>query len=104
MKPEVLHWIYIMEIRPILTYGSTVWWTRVNYKVSRMKLNKLQRLACLAIMGAMKTTPTAAMEVLLGFLPLHMIKRRPRQGSTDLCVFNSGDLDLLTMVTLKIGK
>jgi ribonuclease HI len=46
---------------------------RVYYYVNRMELCKLQRLACLAIMGAMKTTPTAAMEVLLGLLPLHVI-------------------------------
>jgi hypothetical protein len=30
-----------MIIRPILTYGATVWWTRVNY-VSRRELNKLE--------------------------------------------------------------
>jgi hypothetical protein len=34
---------------------------------------QLQRLACLAITGAMKTTPTAAMEVLLGLPPLHVV-------------------------------
>jgi hypothetical protein len=33
---------------------------------------KLQRLAYLAILGAMKITPTAAMEVLLGLPPLHV--------------------------------
>jgi hypothetical protein len=73
LKPKVLHWIYIVIIRPILTYGAMAWWIRVNYNVSRMELNKLQRLACLAIMGVMKTTPTAAMEVLLGLLPLHVV-------------------------------
>jgi hypothetical protein len=51
LKPKVLHWIYIMIIRHILTYGATVWWTRVNCNVSSRKLNKLQRLACLAITG-----------------------------------------------------
>jgi hypothetical protein len=72
LKPKVLHWIYIMIIRPILTYGTTVWWMNVNY-VSRRELNKLQKLACLAIMGVMKTTSTAAMEVLLGLPPLHVV-------------------------------
>jgi hypothetical protein len=38
-----------------------------------MELNKLQRLTCLAITGAMGTTPTAAMEVLLGLSPLLVI-------------------------------
>jgi len=32
LKPWVVHWIYTMVIRPILTYGSTVWWLRVRKK------------------------------------------------------------------------
>jgi hypothetical protein len=46
---------------------------RVRNKVSKMELNKLQKLACLAITGAMRTTPTAAMVVLLVLPPLHVI-------------------------------
>jgi len=49
-----------------------VWWPRVK-NISRMELSKLQRLACLAITGAMKTTPTAAIEVLLRLSPLHVM-------------------------------
>jgi hypothetical protein len=48
LKPKVVYWIYTMVITPILTYGSTVWWPRVAYNVSRMELVKLQRLICLA--------------------------------------------------------
>jgi hypothetical protein len=36
-----------------------------------MQLSKLQRLACLAITGAIKMAQTAAMEILLGLPPLH---------------------------------
>jgi hypothetical protein len=72
LKLKVLHCIYIMIIRPVLTYGSTVCWTRANYNVSKMELNKLQRIACLATTGAMKTTPTTAIELLLGHTPLHV--------------------------------
>ena len=79
LKPKVLHWIHIMIIRPILTYGSTVWWQRVSYNVKKMELIKLQRLACLAI-TVIKTTPTAAMEVLLGLLPLHVITETEAQA------------------------
>jgi hypothetical protein len=42
LKPKVLHWIYIMTIRPILTYSAKVRWTRVNFNVSRRELNKLE--------------------------------------------------------------
>jgi hypothetical protein len=52
----------------------------VNYNVSRRELNKLQRLACLAITGAKKTTRTAAMEVLLGLLPLHVVIEEKAQA------------------------
>jgi hypothetical protein len=36
------------------------------------RLNKLQRMACLGITGAMKTTPTAAIEGLTGLPPLRL--------------------------------
>jgi hypothetical protein len=62
-----------MVIRPVLTYSSTVWWSRVKYNVSRTELSKLLTFACLAITGAMKVTPTVAMQVLLGLHPLHMM-------------------------------
>jgi hypothetical protein len=37
------------------------------------KLGRIQRMACLAITGAMKSTPTAAMEVLLNLTPLNLL-------------------------------
>ena len=61
-----------MVFRTILIYALTVWWQRVRYNVSRTELSKLQRLACLAITGAIQMTPTAAMEVLLGLPLLHV--------------------------------
>jgi hypothetical protein len=45
-----------------------------------MEFSKLQRLACLAIPGLMKT-PTVAMEVLLGLLPLHVINEEEAQAA-----------------------
>ena len=72
VKPRVLNWICTV-IRPILTYRTMVWWTRVRYNVSRTKLSQWHRLACLAILRAMKMNPTFVMEVLLGFPPLHVM-------------------------------
>jgi len=69
----VMQWIYTMVIRLMLTYDSKVWWLRVRYNLSRTELSKVQRLACLAITGVMKMTPTAAMEVLLDLPPLQMM-------------------------------
>jgi hypothetical protein len=61
-----------MVIRPVLTYGSMVWWPTVRY-VSRTELSKTQRLGCLAITEVMKMAPTAAMDILLGLPPLHVM-------------------------------
>jgi hypothetical protein len=52
--------------------------------VSRTEFIKLQKLACLAITGVMMTAPTAAMEVPLGLLHLHvMLGARPSQECTE---------------------
>ena len=72
LKPKVVLWIYTAIVRPIITYASTTWWMALNVINSRNKLSKVQRLACLSVTGAMRTTPTAAMEVLLNLPPLHI--------------------------------
>jgi hypothetical protein len=73
LKPRVVHWIYTMVMRTVLTYSSTVWWPRVRYNVSRTELSKIQRVACLAITGVIKMSLTATMEALLGLPPLHVM-------------------------------
>jgi hypothetical protein len=69
-------------VRPIVTYAATVWWPRVKYKTSQAELSKLQRVACLGITGAIKTTLTAAMEALFGHPPLHLqVEAEAMRGS-----------------------
>jgi hypothetical protein len=63
---DIPHWIYIAVVRPIVTYAATVWWPRVKLKTSQAELSKLQWIACLGITGAMRTAPTATIEVILG--------------------------------------
>jgi hypothetical protein len=72
LRPKVVYWIYTVVVRPIVTYAATVWWPRIKYGTSRAELSKLQRMACLGITGAIRTAPTAAIEVLLGLSPLHL--------------------------------
>jgi len=64
----------------MLTYSCTVLRPRVRYKARRKDLSRLQILTCWAITGVMKMTPTAAMEVLLGLPPLHVMIEA---GTTD---------------------
>ena len=72
LKPQLIYWSYITVVRPIVSYASLVWWTKTNESSAQALLQKVQRLACLNITGAMSTCPTAAMEVLLGLSPLHL--------------------------------
>jgi hypothetical protein len=42
-------------------------------KTTKTQLGRIQRTACLAITGVMKSTPTAAMEILLNLTPLDLV-------------------------------
>jgi hypothetical protein len=42
-------------------------------KTTKTQIGRIQRTACLAITGAMKSTPTAAMDVLLNLTPLDLL-------------------------------
>jgi hypothetical protein len=68
LKLWVVHWMYTMVVRPMITYAAMIWWPRLKYKMNQAKLNKFQKLACLGITGAMRMVPTAAIEVFLGSL------------------------------------
>ncbi|KAG7307057.1 hypothetical protein JYU34_007191 [Plutella xylostella] len=76
LKPKLTLWLYKAVIRPTITYGSVVWWPRTELSSVKNKLQKLQRLACVAITGCMKSTPTAALEVLLDLPPLHLVVKQ----------------------------
>ena len=79
--PKVMRWIYTAVVRPMLCYAAAVWWPRVCLGVSRMMLNHVQRVACLGIAGAMRTTPTAALEVLLDLPPLDIYVKMEAMAS-----------------------
>jgi hypothetical protein len=40
---------------------------------TKTEIGRIQRMACLVITGAMKSTPTVAMEVLLNLTPLNIL-------------------------------
>jgi len=70
----MVYWLYTRVIRPFILCGALGWWPKVTQKITKIKLGRIQRMACLAITGAMKSTPTAAMEMLMNLTPA---------GSTD---------------------
>ena len=72
LTPKITHWLYTAVIRPIISYCAVVWWTKVEQTTAITKLQRFQRLACVAITGCMSTTPTAAVEAMLDLPPLHL--------------------------------
>jgi hypothetical protein len=64
LKPKVIYWIYTVAVGPLDTYAATIRWPRVKLKTTQAELSKLQRIACLGITRAMRTAPTAIIEVL----------------------------------------
>lgn len=72
LSPKIILWLYCAVIRPMITYGAVVWWPRTKLATASVKLQRLQRLACMATTGCMRTTPTAALEAMLGLPPLHL--------------------------------
>lgn len=72
LKPKMTLWMYFSLVRPIITYAALVWWPKTDQTKTRNTLNKLQRLVCLSMTGAFSTSPTVALETLLGICPLYI--------------------------------
>jgi len=73
LRPNMVHWPYTRVLRPSIFHGALVWWSKVTQKTTKIQLGRIQRMACIAITRAMKSTPTAAMEVLLNLNPLDLL-------------------------------
>ena len=73
LKHRVGPWLYVTIIRPSVTFASLVWWPGCQTASAKKKLSRVQRLACLGTTGAMRTTPTNAMEILICLSPLDLV-------------------------------
>ena len=73
LKPSVAVWLYIVVIRPSVTFASLVWWPGCQTASAKRKLRRVQRLACLGLTGAMRTTPTNAVGELICLPPLELV-------------------------------
>jgi len=73
LRPKVVHWLYVAIIRPSVTFASLVWWPGCQTASVKWKLSWVQRLACLGITGAMRTTPSNAVEALICLPPLDLV-------------------------------
>ena len=71
-KPATMRWIYNVMVKPVLSYGATIWINGTKTKHNQTLLNGVQRLANVIITGALPTTPGTALDVITGSPPLHL--------------------------------
>lgn len=84
-SPKISHWLYTSVVRPVLTYGCLVWWTAIEKKKHITALAGVQRSAGLCITGALRSTPTAAIEIILDLKPIDLfIKNVAMKGAARL--------------------
>ncbi|XP_075167884.1 uncharacterized protein LOC142240049 [Haematobia irritans] len=76
MKPALFNWLYTAVIRPVAVYGCHVWWPITNHHNHIQRLGRINRTALIYMTGAMRTTATAALEVLMGIIPLDLHIRK----------------------------
>ena len=81
LQPKVLHWLYTALVRPIVLYGICVWCTALNKKSYLNSFMKVQRQAELCISGALKTTPSAALDILLNLPSLDIVGQKAAKNS-----------------------
>lgn len=72
LSPYIVHGMYITIIRPIITYGSLVWWKALDKKCNKTRIGKVQRLASLGISGAVRSAPQEGLNVIFHLLPLRL--------------------------------
>lgn len=70
LSPQNILWLLTAIVRPMLSYGAFIWWEGTLTATNQKKLNHLQRVICLAITGAAKSSPTLALETILHLPPL----------------------------------
>lgn len=71
-KVNIVRDIYNRAVRPAITYGWEIWGERARDSRIQKQLSAIQRGYVLAITGAYRTAPTAALCVLAGIPPLHL--------------------------------
>ncbi len=70
----------------MMCHGSVVWWPRLGVERAKRELGEIQRLVCICVTGAMRTTATAALETLLDLPPMDlMVQARATADRLEQC-------------------
>ena len=78
-KPKLMRWAYLGIVRPMLSYASMIWGHRSAYHIPRLR--RVNRMAINTFGSFPKSTPTAALEVMLDVMPLHLFCKQEALAS-----------------------
>lgn len=65
-----MHWLYVAVVRPAKTFGSIVWWTKLEAGVGMQKMVGVQRLAVYMSLGASATVRVPVWSVSFNLLTI----------------------------------
>ena len=71
-QPKHMRWMFTGIVRPMLSYGSLVWWQRASSPGAQKRLTQLTRLSLLTYGPVRQSTPTVGMEVLAHIHPMDL--------------------------------
>lgn len=66
LEPQKALWIYEAILKPKLLYAAVIWWKVTENKTSRTVLEHIQAVTLRGIFGVRRSTPTAAIRMLIG--------------------------------------
>lgn len=72
LAPKLVNWIFTAVVRPILTYGATVWWKALLSDSNCKRLDRVTRSVCIGITGALRSTSTEALLNILSIQPIRL--------------------------------
>ncbi|XP_037508780.1 uncharacterized protein LOC119385408 [Rhipicephalus sanguineus] len=76
VRPSEVRLLYRQVVLPALAYASPIWWPERPDCRLRSRILSVQRSVLLALMGAYKSTRTAALQLLLHAPPIELDLRR----------------------------
>ena len=76
LNPKNAYWLCECIVKPILFYGSTVWWLALEKKNHQNKFERIMRTMAIMITGALRTTPTKALLTILNWLPPDILAKQ----------------------------
>ncbi|XP_037943520.1 uncharacterized protein LOC119676353 [Teleopsis dalmanni] len=81
LSPKSILWIYNVVVKPILLYGVLFWRNTLNRSTLCKKLKKVQRTALMTLSGALKSTPSLALNVIFNILPIDIAAKGEVAGA-----------------------